>query len=816
MPFTPGGIVCLGFRVGSGTTEIVSLSVDFSIDSMPPANERYYWALEFFLDDSSGGNGQLGYFGFQNNGNVINQVDVGGVANFALWNAVSGTAGPTAQAGPFDGEGVGFRTPARFDFLPGHQYTFTLTKNTNSVTLSILDKSNGINLLIGSIDCLPNRHLANYFIAFSEIYTDIPSASTMSYVGATWSGFRINGVETSITNFDSKSSHDQRVIDNNVPWIYGINKSELKISSGTKTSESDIYSELDDNIFNGNVGRSIFSGRGDDAIYGGSGDDVINGGPGADTIDGGGGNDTSSYSDKAAPVVVTLNGPAVVSVHVNGIAEDKIRNIENFIGGSGDDKLGGDSLANVIAGLAGKDILTGGAGNDILDGGAGNDIAVYSVARSGASVRFDTAARKLVVNAGADGTDTLVNVEQVRFSDGLYSFQYGDGASFNDFNALNGWNSQSRLPRLLVDVNGDGRTDLLGFANFGTVVSLARADGTFEPSKLAIADYGAGVQGWLNNDTFPRILADLNGDGRADILGFANFGAIVSLANADGTYQNSQLAIGDFGARFGWNSQARFRRELADVNGDHKLDLIGFGNSAVIVALGNGDGTFQPTKNGIADFGFAQGWGSPDVTPRALADVNGDGRADVVGFASTGTMVALARADGTFETTKVGIADFGSNAGWSSQVNNPRLLGDVNGDGRADIVAFAGAGVVVALAKADGTFQGGQLALSAFGSNQGWGSQDATPRQLIDLNNDDILDIIGFGPAGTSIAYGNGDGTFTDPSLDLVNFGLAQGWVSNNTFHRQIGDINGDGYPDILAFGNSATFTAINHGEYVM
>ena len=173
----------------------------------------------------------------------------------------------------------------------------------------------------------------------------------------------------------------------------------------------------------------------------------------------------------------------------------------------------------------------------------------------------------------------------------------------------------------------------------------------------------------------------------------------------------------------------------------------------------------------------------------------------IVGFASTGTMVALAKTDGTFEGSKLSTADFGSNAGWTSQTNNPRLLGEVNGDGRADIVAFAGAGVIVALAKADGTFQGGQLALSAFGQSQGWGSQDATPRQLIDVNNDGILDILGFGPSGTSIAYGNGDGTFTDPSLDLENFSLAQGWVSNNTFHRQVGDINGDGYPDILGSG---------------
>jgi hypothetical protein len=85
-------------------------------------------------------------------------------------------------------------------------------------------------------------------------------------------------------------------------------------------------------------------------------------------------------------------------------------------------------------------------------------------------------------------------------------------------------------------------------------------------------------------------------------------------------------------------------------------------------------------------------------------------------------------------------------------------------------------------------------------------------------------------PVVSSIVYGPNDGalairesvnltvTFNEAVkyVSAPKLNLAQGWSNNNTFHRQVGDINGDGYPDILAFGNSATFTAINHGEYVM
>ena len=86
--------------------------------------------------------------------------------------------------------------------------------------------------------------------------------------------------------------------------------------------------------------------------------------------------------------------------------------IENAIGGSGIDTIIGNSDNN---------ILTGNAGDDILDGGAGVDYAAFSGAQSEYTISFDSATGSFTVahnNGGADGTDTLSNIEFARFSDG--------------------------------------------------------------------------------------------------------------------------------------------------------------------------------------------------------------------------------------------------------------------------------------------------------------------------------------------------------------------------------------------------------------
>jgi hypothetical protein len=81
---------------------------------------------------------------------------------------------------------------------------------------------------------------------------------------------------------------------------------------------------------------------------------------------------------------------------------------------------------------------------------------------------------------------------------------------------------------------------------------------------------------------------------------------------------------------------------MADVNGDGRADIVGFGNAGVWVSLANGAGGFGPGYLASTGFGFlpqAGGWDSQDRYPRTLADVNGDGRADIAGFGNAGVWV---------------------------------------------------------------------------------------------------------------------------------------------------------------------------------
>ena len=135
---------------------------------------------------------------------------------------------------------------------------------------------------------------------------------------------------------------------------------------------------------------------------------------------------------------------------------------------------------------------------------------------------------------------------------------------------------------------------------------------------------------------------------------------------------------------------------MGDVNGDGKADLVGFGYAGAVVALSTGTG-FAPLSLWTTDFSYyPQGW-RVALHPRVLGDVNGDGRADVIGFGYGGALVALSNGQG-FALVSLGTTDFSYNQGWRVDTY-PRMVGDVNGDGKTDLVGFGYAGAVVATAK---------------------------------------------------------------------------------------------------------------------
>lgn len=163
-----------------------------------------------------------------------------------------------------------------------------------------------------------------------------------------------------------------------------------------------LYGGADADILNGDAGNDILWGEaGADIVNGGAGSDLIHATlVGEDTIDGGADIDTVSFAAASAITVDLTN------------AAHKLTNIENVIGGAGNDSITGNALANLLEGGVGDDSLNGGAGNDVLVGGLGDDTLVGGAGADNFS--------------GGDGADTLSYATSAA------------GANFNTATAIGG------------------------------------------------------------------------------------------------------------------------------------------------------------------------------------------------------------------------------------------------------------------------------------------------------------------------------------------------------------------------------------------
>lgn len=175
-------------------------------------------------------------------------------------------------------------------------------------------------------------------------------------------------------------------------------------------------------------GDHLDGGPGDDSLDGGPGDaDTVFGGVGNDRIDGGpGAHDIASYKGVGGPISVDLGNGVV-----GGAEGERLRGIEDVLGGSGDDTLRGDASANRLDGGPGDDRLLAVGGGDQAYGGPGSDACSGpfagevscgpSAGASGTAVelyRSIIGAASLIVT-GSDGPDAVT----VSLSGGAYLVQ---------------------------------------------------------------------------------------------------------------------------------------------------------------------------------------------------------------------------------------------------------------------------------------------------------------------------------------------------------------------------------------------------------
>lgn len=318
------------------------------------------------------------------------------------------------------------------------------------------------------------------------------------------------------------------------------------------------------------------------------------------------------------------------------------------------------------------------------------------------------------------------------------------------------------------DVNNDGKLDIVTtsydartFPETGNItVFLGTGTGNVSSTK----DFNAEPY------AFYISLGDVNGDGNLDAIVFTHVKNEIRILLGDGA--------GNFSLLTKYSHYSPRKIEIADINRDGKADLLVGGGDypgKVSVYPGIGNGTFAaPIETSIVN-------GNPGSL--AVDDFNRDGKLDFATIWSFQVSIWLGDGTGQFVMN------------WTTnQAAGEIVKGNLNNDNYIDLAIGMDGLVTVFFGKGDGTFQ-----LSERYNTDGQGA--ATKTKITDLNQDGWNDIVtqNFGTDNISILLGTGNGKFAQAKNQPIGF---------RPKHFEIGDFNGDGFPDAVTISATAVPTS--------
>jgi hypothetical protein len=276
-------------------------------------------------------------------------------------------------------------------------------------------------------------------------------------------------------------------------------------------------------------------------------------------------------------------------------------------------------------------------------------------------------------------------------------------------------------------------------------------------------------------------LVDLNGDGHLDLLTQHLMQNSIGVQLGDGTGQFTPLPGGPLKLDY-----APAAVVVGDINGDHTPDLCIAArddvSETIHILLGDGKGGFKPAGNSPLTMAASEQSFKPIVR---LVDINGDGKLDLLYANGVRNTIAIMLGDGHGGFSSAGALKLAGNELYSF------IAGDVDGDGRPDILATSNGGpnrqaATLTTMRGDGTGVFAAIASTAV-------DRDASAAGLADLNGDGLPDVVltHGEDKRVSILLNSGHGTFSAAPGSPLRLPAA-------IFAVGVADVNHDGRPDLV------------------